>query len=225
MRMRLLKMVGLVAAALAPASCGPTLWEQSFRSSLHGSAAPTASPDSGTGLLAGAEVPKEQQPTSVLVREIPWERMERVRGELRQQAASSATHPDDWPAEQQLAARAKLLEGLQVPTDPAKTDILGFSEFRTTDTVRPPGQDGSLAAFARRIGADRVVWSARVLGKAERVSQEPVTVYRDAHDWTWDPAERRYRPGAVPDRTTGWVPVVVSTDETAWVAYFLRTRR
>jgi hypothetical protein len=209
-----------IAAALllAPlallAACSPTIWERTFQPDP--SATIALNPDGTLQPLPAAE-----QPRDVLIREIPWERLDAVRADLRRDVASSDTHPDDWTPERRAAAHAALLKGLQITADPATITVLGLSEFRTTDTVRPPTTDGSLAAFARRLGATRVVWASRYLGKADRVTHEPVTVFRDNHDWYWDGNERRYRPSAFPDRTTATIPLVIQTDESAWAAYFL----
>lgn len=158
----------------------------------------------------------------VSVRNVPWERIEATRRELEGQIAASDTHPDEWPAEKRAAAKAALLRGLQVSENPDSVDILGRSEFSSTSAVRP--DDGELAAFAAKIGATRVVWSSRYLGKADKIVSEPVWTWTSGSEWS-----RRSRSGprrsdsfSYSQNSTTWVPVVVQADETAWVAYFLR---
>lgn len=157
----------------------------------------------------------------VVIREVPWERIEQVRRELQAEVAASDTHPDEWPADRREAVRAKLLRGLQVSESASAIDILGRSEFSSTDTVRP--DDGSLAEWAARIGASRVVWSSRYVGKADKIVSEPVWTHTSGSD-SFPRASGRRRWSSYSENSTTWVPVVVQADQTAWVAYFLRER-
>jgi hypothetical protein len=155
------------------------------------------------------------------VRDVPWDRLHAAREELGREATESDTHPEAWPPERREAAKAKLLRALQVVEYPASIEVLGRSEFTTTRTINP--DDGELSAFGRRLGASRVIWSSRHLGKADTIVSEPVTTYVVRHDWTRGKGgKRRYEP--VSYHTTTWVPVTIRADEHAWVAYFLRDR-
>jgi hypothetical protein len=120
--------------------------------------------------------------------------------------------------EKSLAAKQKLLTALQVTADPAHVEILGRSEFRTTSETNP--NDGELAAFARKLGAETVVWSSNYLGKAQIVRDEPVTEWRTG-SWSSGHGTRRYQ--TYTESATIWVPVVVEGDEHAFLVYFLRT--
>ena len=113
--------------------------------------------------------------------------------------------------------RAKLLRGLQVTEDPATVQILGRSEFQTTDPVRP--DDGSLAAFARKIGATTVVWTSKYRGRRDTVVDEPVTEWRTGTITT-----ARGRHTTFTESSTVWYPVLMKEDEYAFVAFFLRQK-
>lgn len=157
--------------------------------------------------------------THVLLREVPWERLQAILQTLQDERIASDVHPDEWPADRRNAAHAELLRGLQISADPRTVRVLGRSEFRTTWPTRP--DDGDLERFARSIGATMVAWSSTYLGKTLTTRQEPVTGYstgshprRDHHG--------RWRSDSFSEHSTIWVPVTVEADEHAWVAYFLR---
>ncbi|HMN96753.1 MAG TPA: hypothetical protein PKC43_05400 [Phycisphaerales bacterium] len=190
-----------LAAAVAGASSGgcTTVWERNFD---------------------GAAMPPPISAADVRVREVPWERIDAALAELRQRLIASDVPYDEWTPEQKAAAKVTLLRGLQVTQDPARVDVLGSSQFRSTDPLRP--QDGELASFAGRIGANLVVWSSRFVGKGDRVVTEPVTTFGSVGYPRWDPISGD-RWQAWGGTATTWVPVVVLADEYAWSAFFLRT--
>lgn len=153
--------------------------------------------------------------TSVEIREIPWERMERGITTAQTRAAESDVHPSEWDEATKVEARGELLRDLQVQADPATIRVVGVSSFRTTDTIRP--WDGALADFASDVGADLVVWSDRYMGKADAIVDRTVYVDRIG--------DGRNRNGD--DRTrfsteTFNVPVVVRKDERGYTAFFIR---
>lgn len=192
----------LVAAAVL-GGCTASPWESEYRSSgaeATGSRRVAADPD-GT----------------VRIREVSWERIQSTLHELDAERAASDIHPDDWDPQRKLAAKAKLLRGLQVSEDPRDVTVLGRSVFRTTDRVRP--DDGGLIAFARKIGATTVIWSSSYMGKADVVRSEPVTEWRSG---TWDRRDPDRGSRTFSENSTIWVPVVVQADERAWMAFFLR---
>jgi hypothetical protein len=153
----------------------------------------------------------------VTVREVPWERVDGALREIQRVRAESPVHRDEWTEAERAEEKATLLRGLQISEDPSRVEVLGRSVFRTTDAVDPG--DGELAKFAGEIGADYAVWSSSYVGKTDRIEHEPVR--RTGGGWGYD-SDRRGRWG-VYDGT--WdVPVVVSADEYAWIAYFLRVR-
>ena len=213
---------GLAAAAagvlsalgmlLIGGGCQATAWERTFEAHdglVETGAAPAARSD------AGAAVP------FVDVRRVPWERMDGALERLNELAASSSTHPEEWTTDRLGRARAELLEALQISEPPARVEVLGRSLFTTTDPVRP--DDGSLAAFARAIGADRAVWASRYLGKAERIEREPVTSYNSGS--TWFKRDGRWRSGSYSENSTTYIPVVIDADEFAFAVYYLRVGR
>lgn len=191
----------LLAGCLLTAGCASSRWESEFVSS--GLAAPVRS--------AGAAA-------AVRIREVPWERLQATLTELQADRAASDVHPDDWDEAQRREAKTKLLKGLQVGADPQTVDVLGRSEFRTTDRMRT--DDGTLAGFANRIGATTVVWSSAYLGTTEVIRSEPVTEFRTG---SFDRGHSsRRRSGTYSESSTIFVPVTVRADERVWVAYFLR---
>jgi len=113
------------------------------------------------------DAPALRSTNDVTAREIPWKRMEAAIDEQEELAGATDIHPDEWSTAQRLDASSKLLRALQISADPADVKLLGVSSFRTTEKVKP--WDGSLAAFARKLGANYVIWSDRYLGKAETV--------------------------------------------------------
>lgn len=162
-------------------------------------------------------------PAEVVVREVPWNRLEEAHAELAEMLESSDVHWDEWSREQRREADARLIRALQISDDPASVEILGRSSFKTTDQVRPG--DGSLEKFAAEIGADYAIWADRFVGKADKVLHEPVreTGFRPIR--YYDRSSGRYTTRHEFDDWTTYVPVVVSADETAWVVYYLRRVR
>lgn len=198
-----------VCAAAAVAGCsGPSAWEQAFV------------PDRGAQVVA-----QMTQGAPVRIRGVPWERMQATLAEAQREAAASNTHPDDWTPAQKLAAKDKLLKGLQFGADPDRVEIIGRSEFRTTETIIPDGADRrGLEEFARKVGATDVVWASRILGKTEKVVDRPVTSYGHGSFWgSYRDHDQWWSDGYSDTRTT-WVPVRVPADETGFVAFFLSTR-
>lgn len=168
----------------------------------------------------GVAAPELAPGTPVVVREITWDRMNATLSELQADRTKSDVHPDDWSAEQKEAARLKLLRGLQVQGD---ADVLGRSEFKSTEPDRGRASERELSEFAAKVGANRVVWASRFVGQTDVVKQEQAQVnqwretrYRDANG--------AWRSSPYYDSTTIYVPVVVRADEYAFVAYFLRDR-
>lgn len=156
----------------------------------------------------------------VIIREVPWERIDSVLRDIDSSRASSDTHPDEWTPAQHDAEKSLLVTALQLSEDPASLEILGRSVFTSTANVNL--FDGSLSAFGRSIGADYAIWSTSYLGKAQTVQREPVTTTgfgysrhhrRDGH------ADYDY----MPYQETVYVPVVVERDEFAWLVFFVRT--
>lgn len=157
----------------------------------------------------------------VTIREVPWDRLQAGLRELESEQSRSDAPASEWTSEKRAAAKGKLLKTLQVTGDPASVEVVGRSDFRSTTPLRPEtsGQD-DLKALARKVGATDVVWSRRLLGKADTIVQEPVTTYSSGFDDSW--GRRRRNLGDYVDTSTSWVPVRVQADEYAYVAYFLR---
>jgi len=189
------------------------------------SASPWESTYSGRRDPAAADAASRGVAYPVTVRTVPWERVEQTLRQLDADIAASDVHPDEWPPEKKAQVKSTLLKGLQVSESPDLIEVLGKSEFRTTDSIRPDTDKGraELAAFAQRIGADMVIWSGRYLGKAERVVQEPVTTYSTGTDWGSYRGGRR-TPSSFSESSTTWVPVHVQLDELAYIAYFLQKK-
>jgi hypothetical protein len=132
----------------------------------------------------------------VTVRQVPWERVDRTIRELEASYASSDIHPDEWTSEQKMAAKGTLLRGLQV------------------------SQPADLRALGAKLGANMVVYSTRVLGKADKIVSEPVTSNTWGSGWRRD-RDGDYRPDTYSESTTSWVPLRITADETGAVAYYL----
>lgn len=179
---------------LAPLAGCTTVWEKHYR------------PITASGSLASNE--------KISIREIPWARMEQAIDEGQQRLVESDRHPSDWTEDEQLTARADLLQSLQVSADPTTVSVVGVSAFRTTDVIKP--WDGSLVGFAREVGANLVVWSDRYMGKAQTIVDR--TIYIDRIEYGRRGDDDRSRIGT----ETATVPVVVARDERGYTAFFLR---
>jgi hypothetical protein len=155
----------------------------------------------------------------VVVRDVVWERVQTTLDEIRAIAAASDVHPSEWDASQQREVKSKLLRGLQVSQAPEGVQVLGSSQFRTTEPLT--NREQSLSRIARDLGANMVVYSTRVLGKSDRIVRESVSTTTTGTAWLRDADERR-RPETYSETSTSWVPVRVSADEVGAVAYFLR---
>lgn len=169
-----------------------------------------------------ASAPALPEGSQVVVREIPWERMESALREQEQLLASSDVHWEEWDREQRRAANEKLLKALQISDDPERVHLIGVSSFRTTDRVRP--WDGELESFARKQGAHYAIWADRYLGKAETIVRQ--TVWSDTTDYiSYEDAGGNNRRATRQRSKSSEVPVVVEQDETGFTAFFLRVDR
>ncbi len=194
--------LGLLAGVLS--GCTPSPWQQNYKGSIEGPSTPGS---------------------RVVVRTVPWERLQSALDEMRSEVAASDVHPDEWDAAKKLEHKARLLRGLQVSGAPDAVHVLGMSEFRTTHSVRPETDEGAqqLADTARKVGADMVVWSSRSLGKTDVVTDHPVSSWSTGSDYYRDPNDaNRRRSTSYTEHTTTWIPVRVTRDEYGFVAYFLR---
>jgi len=195
-------MVGMSLTMLG--ACGSSHWQRS--------------------LLKGPETaPAGAATEAVRVREVQWDRVQATLQEMRQIEAANEVHPDEWSPEAKQLHKSRLIQGLQISEPATAVFVLGKSEFKTTDSgIETEEAGGELRRVARSLGADTVVWSRRLVGKADRVVQEPVTTYSSG-TWWWREGDRR-RPESFNEQQTTWVPVRVQADETAYIAFFLRTR-
>ena len=158
----------------------------------------------------------------VQLREAPWDRVQAALRDLADEASRSEVSPAEWPMDRRVAAKAKLLSGLQVSEAPGAITVLGRSSFRDTRLLEPEGRDArALDAFARRIGACRVVWSRSVLGRTETMIDRPITTH-STQDLVHRDRLGRLQTTTYHETTTTWVPVRVESDEYGYVAFFLR---
>jgi hypothetical protein len=165
-----------------------------------------------------ASIVQAIQPGEITVRQVPWERVDRTIRDLEAQYAASDIHPDEWSDDQRNAAKGTLLRGLQVSQSPASVRVLGRSYFKTTDAI--PRDDADLRSLGAKLGANMVVYSTRVLGKADKIVSEPVTSNTWGSGWRRD-RNGNYRPDTYSESTTSWVPLRITADETGAVAYYL----
>lgn len=202
-------MMALVACWLAGGlgGCGSSIWREAYRPS------PLATtPESGVaaGIADAGEI---------LMREAPWARVEAGLRDLEEREAASEVHISQWPEDQRLEAVGRLLSALQLEDDPAGVEVLGSSSFATMDTVRAGPE---LESQARRVGADTVIWSSRVVGMGTRVVDRPVHVHRHGWDRYYDRDDGVWRSAWDSGWGTAWVPVTVEAQRVAYVAFFLR---
>lgn len=201
MKTRLIALVSVAASCLLLGGCGTSAWQ--------------------TGLSSGPETAAPNAAEAeVRFREVPWERIDATLSELRADVAADAVHPSEWPEDRKLAHKARLLQGLQISEAATTVRVLGKSQFSTTDKLNVPSEE--MRKLANELGADTVVWSSKYVGKADRVVQEPVTLFSDGTYWSRGADGLRSR--SVSETQTGWVPVRVQVDETAYIGFFLRCR-
>lgn len=163
--------------------------------------------------------------TPVRVRSIPWDRMQATLADLERDASAGDVHPEDWTAAQKQAAKAKLFRGLQYGGDAGSAQVLGRSEFRTTQTIRPDSADREgLETFARKVGATDVIWSSKILGKTEKIEDRAVTSTTSGNFWGGHRDRNRWWDDNYTQNQTTWVPIRVPADDTGFVAYFIRGR-
>jgi len=93
-----------------------------------------------------------------------------VQTEARRSQESSVAPEDEGP-EVKLERRRRLLAVIRLQEPAEQTAVLGYSEFRYTEILSP--NDGTLAAFARSIGADYATFSAKYLGDADQIVSVP----------------------------------------------------
>lgn len=197
--MRSLWAIVLLVGLAALSGCSSTpVWEEHYR---------------------GVEPGTHPETASVVVREVPWSRLDEALREIERARASSDEHPDEWPEDRRLAERARLLTALQISEEPQDVTVLGRSVFRSTRSVDPA--DGSLERFARSIGADYAVWAAHYEGTRKVRRTEPVQHHGFSTGMSF--GSRR---GAMvsPWYGTTFVPVTVEEDEHAWLVYYLKVR-
>jgi hypothetical protein len=194
-----MKALAALLAALILTGCASSRWETEYVG--------VKAPGSG----ARAE--------PVEVRSVPWERVDATLKELDAEIAGSDVPAAYWSEERKADAHTKLMRGLQVKADPRTVVVLGRSEFATYDPMMPGSAGGraELESFARKIGADAVVWSSHSLGITERLVDRPIYGGR-GELYGIDPAVR----ATYSDSETMWVPTRVSSERTAYLAFFLR---
>ena len=159
----------------------------------------------------------------VQVRTIEYERFRQYVERERDLNVQSTTAPEDVSAAEQLAARKRLLEGLQIPDAADQIIVLGWSEFSTTEKLDPYADP--LRDFARKTGADVVVVTSAYLGPVTTVVREPVTTYSHGYTTVAPGRRGRYRNISYSDTSTTWVPVQVTEDAHHYRAFFLRRLR
>jgi hypothetical protein len=155
----------------------------------------------------------------VLVRDVSWDRLQNTLAEIEAGRAASDVHVSEWSVNQKNAEKANLLHGLQISQNPAAVTMVAHSQFKTTDNLGDP--QATLPEVARKLGANMVVYSTRVLGKADKIVQEPVNSNKFGTVWYRD-RDDRYRNDSYNEQQTTWVPVRVSADEVGAMAFFLR---
>ncbi|MBZ0173532.1 MAG: hypothetical protein K8E66_14205, partial [Phycisphaerales bacterium] len=110
--------------------------------------------------------PEVFEPTErVIIRQVPWARVNDALHGIEAERAASDVHPDDMDASRRADEHARLVIALQLSEDPTSVVVLGRSVFRSTSNIDL--LDGSLSGFAQSIGADYAIWSTSYLGKAQ----------------------------------------------------------
>lgn len=195
------------AIAIALGGCASP-WDQNFVRETW------ASPDP-----APAPLPKD---TPVELRSTPWERVQAAQEALHDEIIQTDAPPEEWPPQKKAEAKAALLRGLQVITDPSAVTIIGRSEFQSTSLIRPEARDApELESVARHVGANTVVWSRSLLGQTEAIIDQPVTTQVTGDVTHVDSRTRRLHTTTYNESTTTWVPVRVMENQYGYAAFYL----
>ncbi len=163
----------------------------------------------------------------IAVREVEYERLQKFREGERERRIASPVAPADRSPEEQLAAKNRLLEALQLQARGDDAIVLGSSQFVSAEPLKPTS-DKKLRDFARKQGADTVIFSTTYLGQAQRMDQVPVTSYtNDTYiRHSFDRNGRRIpRTETINSSSTTWVPMEVTEDRYAYHAFFIRQAR
>jgi hypothetical protein len=167
-----------------------------------------------------AALPKTQQPA---LREVEFERLQKFTQEERARRIDSTTAPADLTPEQRVEAKNRLLEALQLPWRGDDADVIGSSQFTSSEELKPHA-DKRLFDFARGIGAEVIVLASTYLGQTQRFTTVPVTSYtRDTVTYSYDRRGRRVPMTTFYDSSsTTWVPMNVTEDQFVYHAFFIR---
>jgi hypothetical protein len=188
-----------------------------FVSTLWGCASPWERSFVPSPFLEGRKFPKVEH---VQIRTVEFERLQRYAAAEKKLRVESATAPQDLSPDEQLQAKNRLLETLQLPDRGEEVEILGWSEF--VDVERMDANDPRLEEFARKIGANVVVVAAEYAGRVQRTIDRPMTTF--SHGYTTAAGRRGGRSISYSDTSTTWVPVNVIEDQYFYTAAFLRRR-
>jgi hypothetical protein len=166
---------------------------------------------------------RQLSPTeAVQVRVVEFERLQRYSADERSRRIASTTAPQDLPPEEQLAAKNRLLEALQLRERGDEIVLLGWSEFTWPAKLE---FDSQLQGFATKIGADYVVVASEYGGMITRTIDRPITTYSHSYATVTGPRGRRGRVITYSDTHTTWVPTDVTEPQYFYTAAFLRKAR
>ncbi len=193
-----MKSLLLLLAACLLGGCATSPWESSY---------------------VGSRLPQSDSREPLRIQTVPWNRLDAALQELEAETARSDIPPADWPPERKADAHAKLIRGLQIQLDPREVEVLGRSEFATTESVRPNSESGrgELATLASKVGADLIVWSSHSLGMTDHMVDRPMYNNR-LGTFGGDPAMRATNSG----NDAMWIPIHEKAERTAYIAFFLR---
>jgi hypothetical protein len=199
----MLKFLSITSLALITLGCSSNPWKANFQ--------PNPMLDERFAAAPGVEI-----------RQVEFERLQRYENAERNQRIESATNPADYTPEQQIAAKNRLLEALQIKERGDQIQILGWSRF--ADSTPFPQLRSDLEKFARTTGADVVVASSSYAGQTTRVVDYPLTSYSNYYTSVAGGARtggrsRLYSTGGY---STTWVPTTVTENQYYHQAVFLR---
>jgi hypothetical protein len=169
--------------------------------------------------LQGQKAPPTE---SVQIRTVEFERLQRYAASERESRIHSTTAPEDMSAEEKAAAKNRLLETLQLKERGDEIEVLGWSEFSTSEKLDP--NSPKLSDFARQLGADYAVVAAEYMGTVARTVERPMTAFSQSYVTVAGPRGHG-RTYTQSDTSTVWVPMNVLEDRFVYTAAFLRKRR
>lgn len=196
--------------------CASNPWREGF-------AANPAAVDAGLIDPSAIPLTSADSAAPAEVRTIGAERFAAYVAGARDERVMQDVADDRLPRETRADRMRRFLEALRVEEPAERVEVIGVSRF--TNTSFAGGPRGSLAAFARAVGAEYAVAVTEPLGLRETVIREPVTTEFTGRAFRKSESDRRgdrEETLIVSGSETTYLPLVVERATYRHTAFFLR---